>query len=135
MTGDELIKGQIVLFAWREAGRLGGLNNMLAMCFVLRNRVDAGWNDSDYLAVITDAEASSAHPIKGAGFPDLRSSDMRKLLSQIDAIYSGTAPDHLTNGALFYGDLNNTTEDFRERIIRSPEHQRVAQVGEVYFWK
>lgn len=136
MIQGDFIKSQMILFAWREAAHYGGINNMLAVLYVLRNRVKAGWNGSDYLDVIAAAQQSSAHKIESISVPDVRDPNFRRLLSLIDGIHAGTSNDEMTDGALFYADFTNVSEDFKERIIEHPqEHPRVAQVGPVHLFR
>lgn len=152
MTPEYFIKGQVAEFAWREGSHLGGVDNMLALAFVIRNRVQAGWHGGSWLRVIEHAHESGAYEMcfceagcarcVSTKQPDITDTNFRVLLSHIDDIYSGLMPDRFAHSAkgepaLFYAELNHISREwFRENICRRPEeHERIAQVGLVSFFK
>lgn len=164
MTAEDFIKGQLVLFAWREGHSYGGVDNMLAVLFVLRNRQRAGWHGGDWLKIVERHDDAAAYgplelartQVAGARlsgstvmmetierlarpqFPDLRIYEMQqKLLPRVDDIFSGMAPDVYTEDkALYYAELNGPLrERFKSEVCSRPvEHPRVAQVGPVFFF-
>jgi len=135
MTIDNFIKGQLAAFAWREAHHHGGLDNMRAVAFVIRNRVQAGWNGGDWMAVLNHHGTIAAH-INEAPYPDLRNPYFRLLLQAIDDIYHNNANDELTLGAFFYAELGKIDSQwFIQNIVRDSEHHgRIAVVGPVTFF-
>lgn len=136
MSTDEFIQAQAALFAWRETHRYGGVNEMLAILHVIRNRARAGWEDGDWLKIIQNADRAAAHPVLPDGYPDINDEDFCALLVAVTEIYAGS-DDDITGGALYYADLSRARLEFRARIASSPEqHPKTAQVGTaLQFWK
>lgn len=139
MTSEAFIKAQYLLLAWREAHRYGGLDNMLAAAFVIRNRVKAGWHGGDWLEVMGNHYSFSAEETPaGAGeLPDVRETNFRILMQKIDDVFSGMATDKMTDEALYYAELHNVTREwFAINILKKrEEHPMVAQVGPVAFFR
>lgn len=137
MNADTFIKGRLAAYCIDEAYHLGGVDNMFAVAFVLRNRMEAGWQGSDWMRVIEHAPTIAACSYGKAEGIDLRDSTLKQFLNAIDDVYSGNKPDNLTNGALFYAELHNLTNEwFRENVVRKPEnHPRVATVGLTAFFR
>jgi hypothetical protein len=136
MNADTYIKGQIAAYCIREGFDQGGVDNMLAIAFVLRNRVAAGWFGGDWMAVLETADNCRGTEKSLARGLNLREGSIKQFLQQVDDIYSGAAADELTEGALFYAELHHITRpEFVEDIVRNPEsHPRVATVGLVAFF-
>lgn len=138
MIGTEFEKAIVALSAWREM-RGEGVNAMLAVVFVLRNRAKAGWNDgSIYQNAIALNQISSISVLGDPNtikFPDIRDPDFQTLLHKIDAIYND-APDQITSGAKYYAVLKDATSGwFFKNIVNKPsEHPRVAQIGKTTFF-
>jgi hypothetical protein len=147
MTSEQYIKAQLAALAWREGYEQGGVNNSLAVAFVIKNRVRAGWGE--WLELIQRHETWSAYnhnELDHKSHPDPREPDFQRLLQQIDGIYDGSLQDKLTvapktkegegRPGLYYGHLNKITREwFLENIVRKPElHPRTSQVGEVTFF-
>ena len=133
MNLETYTRGQVARFAIEEAARHGGVNNMLAVAMVLRNRVMAGWGDWLDVAMTAPAKRASFYP---PAIVDYRTGNIRSFLSRMDGIWTGTEED-LTGGALFYVDLDFAVARwFENEIIAQPdEHPRVAHVGPVWFFK
>lgn len=134
MTIETYTRAQMARFAIEEGAIHGGVNNMLAIAHVLRNRVFAGWGD--WLEVVTragDKRANVDLPEK----PDLRTNNVRVLLNRIDEIYTRADTNDLTGGALFYCEPNKPLAPwFKEEVLLRPEdHPRVAHIGLVWFYK
>jgi hypothetical protein len=136
MTPEQFIKAQIVTYAHQEGAIHGGIDNMLAVAFVLRNRRNAGWFGGDWLEIISHAadSAGTYHPPR---IPNLRDINVRMLLQQVDDIYSGMAVDKMTQGALFYCELASIQNDWFKKNVLSDltAHERVATVGLVSFFR
>lgn len=134
MTIDTYIRAQMARYAIEEAQRHGGVNNMLAVCHVLRNRVFAGWGD--WLEVVSTAAGKRANPPAGIA-PDLRHADVRSLLNRVEEIYTRADTSDLTGGALFYVDQNLPVLDWFEKEVlgRQDEHPRTAHIGPVWYFK
>ena len=134
MTLDAYIRAEMARFAVEEGQRHGGLNNMLAICHVIRNRVYAGWGD--WLDVVSKAhEKRGNEPVSYA--VDLRAPDFRTLLNRVDEIYTRVDTSDLVGGALFYVSQNEPIAEWFEREIlgRQEDHPRTAHVGPVWFFK
>lgn len=138
MTLDTYIRAQMARFAIEEGARHGGTRNMLAIAYVLRNRVFAGWGD--WVQVVQRAGEKRANAANGwvvAEIPNLRHPDVRILLNQIDAIYTQADVQDLTGGALFYVEPNLPMAPwFKTEVLnRSEDHPRCAHIGPVWFFK
>lgn len=135
MTAEQFIKAELAALAHREAAHHGGIDNMLAVAFVMRNRKIAGWQGGNWMDIITSAELTAGTAYQRTA-PDLRDLTFRTFLQQIDDVFSGFTPDKYTEGALFYAELNNPTEWFTKNVLTDLyNHPRVAQVGPVTFFR
>lgn len=140
MTFENYVKARLMTYAIEEAAHLGGTMNMLAVAQVIANRVKAGWNGGDWLAVLDNASASSAYKdephMRGGIRLNPRDTAFRQLLQKIDDVYHGIAVDD-TEGALYFAELNRIDRPwFLNNISRNQlEHPRVATVGMVSFFE
>lgn len=134
MTIETYTRAQMARFAIEEGARHGGVNNMLAIAHVLRNRVFAGWGD--WLEVVTRAGEKRAN-LYVPDMPDMRTNNIRVLLNRIDEIYTRGDLNDLTGGALFYVEPDKPlAEWFKAEVLDRPEdHPRCAHVGPVWFFK
>lgn len=134
MTLDTYVRAQMARFAIEEGHEHGGVNNMLAVAHVLRNRVFAGWGD--WLEVVTHA-AEKRGNLYTPPMPGIRSNNVRILLNRIDDIYTRADQNDLTGGALFYLDpLQPVAEWFKKEVLDRPEdHTRCAHIGPIWFLK
>jgi hypothetical protein len=134
MNIETYVRALVAQFAIQEGQRYGGINNMLGVCHVIRNRVMAGWGD--WREVIQHA-AEKRGTIYPDELPDIRVASVRALLGRIDEIYARTDLIDLTGGALFYYDPTFPIEKwFKEGILDRPDdHKRVAHIGPVWFYK
>jgi len=121
-------------FSIEEAQRYGGLNNMLAVAHVLRNRVMAGWGD--WTEVVQRAPEKKAN-VYTKEILNLRTGNVRAFLARIDDVYTRVDVTDLTGGALFYVDPGRRIEDwFQNEVIERPDdHPRSAHIGPVWFYK
>jgi hypothetical protein len=136
MTPDNYIKARLATFAHDEAQHHGGIDCMLAVAFVVRNRVRAGWRGGNWMEVIESHDEVAA-TIYQHSAPDLRNINFRLLLAQVDDIYSGLAPDRYTEGALYYCELNHVERQwFKDNVLKDLQtHERCATVGNISFFK
>lgn len=146
MTGDDFLKSLACLVAWREE-RSNQLNGMLAVLFVIRNRVQAGpakGFGNNWGTVIEQHGQFSSMSILGDGqtvaYPDVRDATFNQLLQLVDDVYSGERVDNLTDGAYYYADLTSKAYDqhgwFARNIVGKPdEHPRCAQIGTTTYFK
>lgn len=61
MTNTDLQKAQLVMFAARHAGPKATLDQMKGICYCIRERVRAGWNDGKWMDVLQAAEENAPH--------------------------------------------------------------------------
>lgn len=141
MTFESYVKARMLDFVVVEAYASGGLEPMLAVAQVLKNRVDAGWQGGDWIRVI-----ESAPEYRGTVQPEMhthldpRDGTFRELMRRIDEVYFGTAEDdNVNNGlgkSLYYAELHNINRDwFQTHILDEIEdHPRLAVVGQLTFF-
>lgn len=142
MTYENFIKARLVDFAVEEAFISGGVEAMLAVAQVLKNRVDAGWQGGDWRRVIRTAPnyRGTIQPGYVETEVDPRDGNFRELMSRIDDVYHGTADDTNVNNdsgkSLYYAELHNINRPwFREHILEDLEsHPRLASVGQLTFF-
>lgn len=134
MTLDQYTRAEMARFAIEEGMRYGGIQNMLCVVHVLRNRVMKGWGD--WTEVVQRAPEKRAH-VYTPSIPNLRTNNIRSFLARVDDIYTRADLSDMTGGALFYFDSNQQPlEWFRKEVIERPDdHARVAQCGPVWFYQ
>jgi hypothetical protein len=136
MNLETYIRARLAHFAIEEGAQHGGVTNMMAVTFVLRNRVFAGWGD--WLEVVQTAPTKRA-TLYPAHMSDIRSSNVRVFLNRLEEIYSANDSEDITGGALFYAEprADLKLEDWfvTEVLERPDEHPRTAHVGPVWFFK
>lgn len=135
MNADTFIKGQLANFCIREAIGAGGIDNMIGVAHVLRNRVEAGWYGGDWMTALEEASISRGSMPANLSRLDLRKSEVKQFLQQIDDVYHGSDED-TTNGALYYAEPHNITSDwFLHNIARDPaNHPLRATIGLTSFF-
>lgn len=137
MTIETYIRAEIARVALEQGARYGGLNNMLAVAMVLRNRVFAGWGSwIDVIDQVSLRPINLNVPRFQTG-PVIKSAVGRSLLNQVDVIYASPNVEDLTGGALFWVDPSFDVADwFRAEVLRKQEnHPRVAHIGPVWFFQ
>lgn len=125
MTGPEFLRAQAALVAWRD-GHEAGVNGMLGILFVIRNRSEQPkW--SDLQRAVQDTANESAETLAGSLWPDVRNPDFQQILQAADSVFAEVDPmrDKLTSGALYYSPANDPFT-FRERV---------AQVNTLLFYR
>ena len=139
MTYENYVKAKLVDLVIADAFVSGGVESMLAVAQVMKNRVDAGWEGGDWLRVI-----ESAPDKRGTEQPHIhinaREGNFRELLRRIDDVYYGVAEDDNVNNdsgkSLYYAELHNINREwFQERILDDLDtHPRLATVGQLTFF-
>ena len=115
MTQSDLYKAALAMFAARAAGEKGSLEQQKAIAYCIRNRVKAGWNDGNWLAVIEDADDFMGNLPGPRVRLDANGRAFVRLLRDIDEIYYG--------GQRFAGQTGNEEGDSLE-----------SAVGNAKFW-
>jgi len=142
MEIDSYVKALAALTAWREENS-NGVNGMMGVLFVIRNRAKANWHFGDWEAIITAQNQFDSMTRVGDGqtvhYPDPRDSNFNKILNYIDGIYDGSTADTLTQGALYYADLTspgfNKTGWFAKTILANPNRfPCVAKIGSTSYY-
>jgi hypothetical protein len=136
------------MFASREVGPRGSLEQMKAICYCLRNRVRAGWHEGSWIAAIEHADEVAAHHPETPSYFDPNSRSIQRLMSEIDDIFYGqriTNDDEGNGGGLedsigkqmFWMFLDRpVTEWFVKHIVRDMEnHPTHAQMGLMMFFE
>lgn len=134
MTVDTYIRAEMARFAIEEGERHGGIQNMLAIAHVLRNRVFAGWGDWAEVVLRAPEKRATVYP---ARIPNIQSANIRALLNRIDDVYTRGDLQDPTGGALFYCEPNLPLAEWfqREVLGRPDDHRRCAHIGPVWFFK
>lgn len=135
MNADKFITARLAAFSILEAGPGASVNAMNAIAFVMRNRVQKGWQGGDWMKVL-DAAGESRGTEPARMTINLRDAAVKTFLPVVDDIYDGTAEDDLTDGALFYAELHRgVSPDFIRNIVRRPDdHPRMATVDLMAFF-
>ena len=96
MTLNDLQRAAAVLFAAREAGPEGSLDQMRAICHVIRNRVQAQWYE-DFLAAVEGSWTRRRTEDLAEKQPPLQLNDRRlgTLTREIDGIIYGQTDDEI----------------------------------------
>jgi len=122
-----------------------GFLGQTACGLVVRNRVLAGWEGSDWIALIKNHDKYSGNPpteprVLLLGDP-IRDDKYRRTLAIATNIYQGLEKD-LTYGSLRYARMDKCSEEFATKIIRPTDpntglqlHPRVAQIGKQSFFR
>ena len=108
------------------------LLGMTVCGLIVRNRMIAGWEDGQWLRLIQKHDSwhfANAEPrVLKLGDPH-HDQLFRRCLAVAENIYNGRERD-ITEGALWYGRLNECSDGFKEKIVRQmPDHPMVATVG------
>lgn len=109
------------------------LLGMTVCGLIIRNRVIAGWEDGQWLRLIEKHDlfhfpANKAPRVLKLGNPHL-DQIFRRCLATAENIYNGRERD-ITDGALWYGRLNEVSDEFKDKIVRQMgDHPMVATIG------
>ena len=123
LSPDNFVMSQVALLAWQD-GHKEGHNAMVAIMFVIANRVRAKWEDGNWLAVVQSLRRTG----RGSNeYPDARDPGFQQLLTDVDAVYDG-AEDILTDGALYYFAPQNMLDP-------GPTTPPVAKIGNLSFFR
>lgn len=135
MNADTYIKGQLAAFCIHEAARHGGVENMVAVANVMRNRVMHGWYGGDWMETIEKAIDHTGCIYLDEKKTRLRDTNVRIFLQRIDDIYSGAEEDN-TEGALFYAELAKVNRYWFTKNVssRMHDHPMIATIGPVSFF-
>lgn len=150
MTITDAQRAMLAIFAAREAGERGSLEQMRAIAFCIRQRVRAGWEDGSWLAVMENSCHHSAH--ERQDFPlDPNNRNLHRMLSDVDSIYYGqqrhgletSQGDETLESSIVEHDLKYwcfldrpMTEWFKVNIVQDPtNHANLSQMGLMMFYE
>ncbi len=135
----------LATMVWNRAGKDSFLG-MTAQALLVRNRVLAGWEGTNWNSLIQNHEKYSGTPNNTPivwGDPT-RDDSFRRALAIANNVYEGRELD-ITMGALRGCILSECSEDFANKIVRptrtldngavEPLHARVATVGRWSFFR
>jgi hypothetical protein len=151
MTQKDVDRVLLVRYAVQEAGQRGSLEQMMAICYCLRNRVRAGWGD--WIAIIQSATDHGAHTPEDDARLDPNNRAYQRLLRDVDDIYfghgstkslddgpGGDLEDSLcekNHECLYWAFLDRPMlPQFAATIVRDPEnHANRATMGLMMFYE
>lgn len=143
-TFSDFEKSIVALTCLREM-RGEGMNAMLAVAFVLRNRAKAGWfRGSAYLNAVAAKQFSSMSVVGDPNtiwYPsEPNDPSLIQLLQLMDEVFDPDNPrvDNISNGALYYWVPEHSTPNgwFATHVANNEtEHPRCAVIGKTIFYK
>jgi hypothetical protein len=144
-------RAQVAAFAYREARHTGSLDCMRAVCFVLRNRVKAGWAGASWLKVMAGAAAVAGNvktDLEFAGESDPSDRLLQLIIRDVDDIYLGqesfddnvrrvVCSDDPKKPALYYSFVDRDPRPwFVENVVRKPaDHPQIGQIGTMMLYR
>lgn len=157
MTLSDHMRGHLVTFAFREAGADASLEAMLAICYVIRNRVKMQWEDGNWIRVIERAHLHGAHEGSPEVELDPESRQFQRLLREVDDIFYGGGAESfgmaVSKGGggmslfdsmcerkherLYWMHLGRPVRPwFTENIVRDPKnHPQRSALGTILFYE
>lgn len=142
MEVNSYVLSLAALTAWREE-RSNGINGMLAVMFVIKNRSNAKWEGGDVWKIITaknqfDSIIRLGDP-ETVLYPEPTDQLFVKACQYVDGVFNGSFTDSLTQGSLYYADLAspgyNKLGWFQKNIVESPNHPRLSTIGTTSYFK
>lgn len=131
MVPSDYVVCQLANLMWNESHD-DLLLGMTVCGLIVRNRMLAGWEDGQWLRLI---QKHDSYNMTGAAPRVLKMGDphhdqvFRRCLAVSENIYNARERD-ICEGALWYGRLNECSDEFKEKIVRRmSEHPMVATVG------
>lgn len=113
---------------------------MKAICYVLRNRLRAGWGDGTWLDLINHAASVSGNVESAGAIVDPADRLLQMMVRDIDDIYLGSSGDDtksVVQDALYFQFIDKPPLAwFVDSIVKDPErHPRIGQVGPIALFK
>jgi hypothetical protein len=136
MIPSDYVVSQLATLMWNESHD-DLLLGMTVCGLIVRNRMLAGWENGQWLKLIEkhDFWHFDNSPARVLKFGDPHNNQLfRRCLAVADNIYNGRerdiTADPFGSGALWYCRLSDSSEEFREKIIRDPtNHPMIATIG------
>ena len=130
---DDFLKGQLVLYGWRNGKYFGGHLASEAIMHVLGNRQRLGWGS--WMDVIATAPSRQATLELIEDVPQVWEPAFSRLLHSVESIFDGSAKD-LSGGALYWFDSSKevTNPWFKEKILGDlTTHAKCADMNSLMF--
>ena len=132
MRNSEVIKGLLVIEAWREGKEYGGNLAAETVAWCLANRVRRAMGD--WMTVLKDAPKYRAIDRTITDLPNIWEPSFVTLCQHIDDIYDNVGKD-LSCGGVFYADASKEILPwFKNDIIQNPGLSRVNTVAALTVW-
>jgi hypothetical protein len=136
MVPSDYTVSQLATLMWNEPHD-DLLLGMQVAGLIVRNRVQAGWEDGQWLRLIEkhDFWNFDNKPPRVLKFGDPHNNQLfRRCLAVAQNIYDGKERDITAdwqgNGALWYCRLNECSQEFKEKIVRQMEnHPMISTIG------
>ena len=93
MTQNDINRAALALFAAREAGQGGSLEQMKAIAYCMRNRLKQGWHDGQWLTALEHADDYRANLPASRVYLDPSSRALQRMIADVDDIYYGSRYD------------------------------------------
>ncbi len=128
------------MYGYQEAAHTGSLAAMKGVCYVIRNRVRAGWYDADWLKVMEHADESAGNEPEPHTPIDVNNRNFQALLRDVDDLYYATAEDdtaRVIGNSLYYQHSDKSPRQwFVDNVARNAEsHRRVTHIGSIAFFE
>lgn len=133
----------LVEFAVREAGPRASIEMMEAICYVIRNRVRAGWHGGSWLANVEHADEVRTTDRPERVTLDEADRNLQRLLQRIDDIWYGTTQEGQNDGtleasigkAMHWAFLDRPMTGFGRELMSAPQQNPVkCHLGTMIFF-
>lgn len=134
-------RAELAAFAYRQAKHTGNIDCVKAICYVMRNRVNAGWGDGSFMSVINHHGLSAGEEQQRNEIElDLDDRLLQMILRDIDDIYLGQGNDlvkPVVADALYFHFIDKPLRQwFVEHILHDPaNHPGIAAIGLMRLFK
>ena len=93
MTQNDINRAALALFAAREAGEGGSLEQMKAIAYCMRQRLKQGWHDGQWMTAIEHADEYQANLPGARVYLDPTKRAFQRMVADVDDIYYGSRYD------------------------------------------
>lgn len=145
-------RAQLAAFAYQQARHTGNLECLRGVCFVIRNRVKAGWGDGWLSVMGSHGAIAGNHSVKTEPAQEVSLATDRLLqmiVRDVDDIYMGQDRSDDSTRMVALGDAppktsalyfmfvdRPITEWFAEKIVRRPvDHPQIGNIGSLMLFK
>jgi len=134
MTLDQLQRAHVLIYAHGQAAHTGSLPAMKAVCYIIRNRVRAGWHDGSWIDAIEHADEVAGNAPGPRPRIDVYNRTFQMLMQWIDEMYYSSSSEEMettVDKALYFQFMDRPLRPwFTDNILRQPKaHPRKVQIG------